>query len=110
MANVTMQRLKRLGYEVTIKTDSKDALALFRSQPNHFDLVITDQTMPKMTGEQMVREMMTIRKNLPVILCTGYSSKMDPEKAKEMGISAFLLKPVDKTILSKTIREVLDSQ
>ena len=107
MANVTMQRLKRLGYHVTVKTDSIEALALFKQDPDYFDLVITDQTMPKMTGEQMVIKMMEIRKGLPVILCTGYSSKIDREKAIALGIKAFMLKPVENFELSKTVREVL---
>ena len=108
MADVTTQRLKRLGYDVTVKTDSGEALALFEADPDYFDLIITDQTMPKMTGVQMVQKMMALRGNLPVILCTGYSSKINQEKAKEMGIRAFLMKPVEKVELSRTIREILN--
>ena len=110
MANVTMQRLKRLGYHVTVKTDSLEALALFQQNPDYFDLVITDQTMPKMTGDHMVQEMLDIRKDLPAILCTGYSSKINHEKAKKLGIKAFLLKPVENFELSHTVRKVLDEK
>ena len=108
MADVTMRRLKRLGYHVTVRTGSTEALALFENDPYQFELVITDQTMPKMTGEQMAIKMMGFRADIPVILCTGYSSKIDREKARAIGIKAFLLKPVDTAELSETIRNILD--
>ncbi len=108
MVDMTKQRVERLGYQVTTKTSSIEALELFRSQPDAFDLVITDQTMPKLTGEQLAKELMDIRPNIPIILCTGYSSKVDAEKANLIGISAFIMKPVDKKELSLTIRNVLD--
>ena len=101
--------LERLGYSVTAETDSGRALDLFRTRPDDFDAVITDQTMPELTGEQLARELLDIRPDFPIILCTGYSSKMDAEKANFVGISAFIMKPVDKRELSRTIRQVLDS-
>jgi CheY-like chemotaxis protein/anti-sigma regulatory factor (Ser/Thr protein kinase) len=108
MAKVTGEMLKRLGYNVTLRTSSVEALDLFAADPAYFDLVITDQTMPKMTGEQMSEKMMALRRDIPVILCTGYSSKIDKAKAERMGIKAFLMKPVSKTELAGTIRRVLD--
>ena len=107
-ARMTRERLERLGYKVTLKTDSLEALELFRSNPDFFDLVITDQTMPKMTGEQLAQIFLGIRKDLPIILYTGYSSKIDRKKSNEIGIKAFLMKPVDKGELAGTIRAVLE--
>jgi len=109
MVDMTKRRLERLGYNVTAKTSSTEALELFRSQPDLFDLVITDQTMPNLTGEQLAKKLMEIRPHIPIIVCTGYSSKVDAEKANFIGISAFIMKPVDKKELSRTIRQVLDN-
>lgn len=108
IADMTMQRLENLGYQVTSKTNSKEALELFSSQSDSFDIVISDQTMPELTGEELAKKLLEIRPNIPIIICTGYSSKMDEEKAKSIGISAFIMKPVDKGELAKTIRQVLD--
>ncbi|MBU4316327.1 MAG: PAS domain S-box protein [Proteobacteria bacterium] len=107
--DMTRHRLERLGYRVSARTDSLEALDLFRSSPEAFDLVITDQTMPKMTGEQLAEELLKIRKNIPIILCTGFSSKMNSQKATSMGIKAFLMKPVDSHELATSIRRVLDA-
>ncbi|MCJ7810362.1 MAG: PAS domain S-box protein, partial [Desulfobulbaceae bacterium] len=79
------QRLERLGYTVETRTDSVKALALFLSNPDAFDLVITDMTMPSMTGDALARELLKIRPDLPIILCTGYSARMSEEKAMELG-------------------------
>lgn len=110
IVDLTKRRIERLGYRVTTKTNSMEALELFHTQPDAFDLVITDQTMPELTGENLAKKLMEIRPNIPIILCTGYSSKMDAEKANSAGISAFIMKPVDKKDLAKTIRQVLDSR
>lgn len=100
--------LEALGYRVTTAEDGIKALAMFRAQPEVFDLVVTDMTMPGMTGTELAAAMMKIRPELPVILCTGYSSHIDEEKAKKMGIGAFMLKPIVKKYLAETIRELLD--
>ncbi len=107
MADMTKMRLERLGYQVTAKTDSVEALELFRTQPDFFDLVITDQTMPRLTGEQFAKELLRIKPDMPIILCTGYSSKVNKERAKTLGIKAFAMKPVDKAELAQLIRTVL---
>jgi CheY-like chemotaxis protein len=104
------RRLTQLGYQVTARTSSVEALELFRHKPDAFDLVLTDQTMPNMTGDQLAVELLAIRPDLPIILCTGYSSVMDPDKARELGIRAFLLKPVIKYEMAKAIRAVLDGR
>ena len=97
------------GYQITAKTRSIEALEAFRLAPNDFDLVITDQTMPYLPGDQLVQEMKKIRPDIPVILCTGFSSVIDDAAAKKIGIDAFLMKPVLRKELSETIRKVLDT-
>ncbi len=108
IADMTRMRLERLGYKVTSITSSQEALELFGRDPGQFDLVITDQTMPHMTGEKMARQMISIRKDIPIILSTGYSSSIDEEKTGQMGICALLMKPVEIRELSECIRRVLD--
>lgn len=100
--------LGQLGYCVTAKTSSEEALKLFRSNPKNFDLLITDMTMPNMTGDKLAIELMKIRSDIPVILCTGYSKKMSEETASKIGIKALAYKPIVKADLAKTVRKVLD--
>jgi PAS domain S-box-containing protein len=100
--------LEQLGYTVTSRTSSVEALELFRTKPKTFDLVITDMTMPNMTGDKLAVELIKIRPDIPVVLCTGYSKKMSEESASEIGIKAFAYKPIVKADLAKTIRKVLD--
>nr|NJM02950.1 response regulator [Desulfobacula sp.] len=107
IADIMRMRLERLGYRVTMKTSSLEALEVFRQNPGLFDLVITDQTMPQMTGEKMAREMILIQANIPIILNTGYSSSIDEEKIGKWGIRAFLMKPVQIKELSECIHRVL---
>jgi CheY-like chemotaxis protein len=102
--------LKGLGYDVTIQTDSMKALELFRTKPMGFDLVITDMTMPNMTGDNLAKALMKIRQDIPVILCTGYSNRISEDSAKLMGIRAFAQKPLAKADLARLIRKVLDSK
>lgn len=105
----TMQAMfKRLGYQVTSKTSRIEALDAFRNHPEAFDIVITDQAMPDMTGKELAVEMMSIRPDIPVILCTGFSEQIDEKAAKEIGIRAFVLKPIVMSDMARTIREVLD--
>lgn len=108
ISDITRQRLERLGYQAITSNNSKEALELFRSNKDGFDLVITDQTMPHMTGEHMARELMDIRPDIPIIITTGYSSQLNEKKAAQIGIKALLMKPVDKISLAKTVRKVLD--
>jgi PAS domain S-box-containing protein len=107
----TMQSmLEKLGYKVTGRTSSIEALEAFRNNPQGFDLVITDQTMPNMTGKDLAKELMTIRSDIPIILCTGFSEKIDERSAEKMGISAFVMKPIVMGQIANTIREVLDKK
>jgi CheY-like chemotaxis protein len=101
---------QRLGYKVESTTSPIDAIDLFQSKPDRFDLVITDLTMPKMTGDKLTREILNIRPDIPVILCTGFSEKMDGERASEIGISGFLEKPHEKRSLAIMVRKVLDGK
>ena len=102
--------LERLGYRVTVRTSSVEALGLFRSRPDDFDLVITDMTMPNKTGDKLAAELMLIRPDIPIILCTGYSKKISDDRAAGIGINAFVYKPVAKADLALTVRKVLDDK
>ncbi|MBW2603973.1 MAG: response regulator [Deltaproteobacteria bacterium] len=108
MVYVGRYRLERLGYQVEAKTSPGEALELFRAGPDRFDLVITDMAMPRMTGDQLVKEILKIRPDTPTILCTGFSEKIDEEKAKTMGIRSYIEKPIDKCDFAKLVRKVLD--
>jgi len=108
ITTVIQQRLQKLGYQVTTETSSKNAFELFQAAPDSFDLIITDQTMPEMTGEMLTRNILAIREDIPIILCTGYSSKVDQDKARDIGMKAFIMKPVEKRSLAYTVRRVLD--
>ena len=100
--------LERLGYQVTSRTSSLEALEAFRKNPDKFDLVITDLAMPNMAGDKLSAELTKIRPDIPVLLCTGFSEKMSEEKATSMGIKGFLLKPIIMKDLAQKIRKVLD--
>ena len=103
------QMLEQLGYQVHSTTSSIEALEIFRKKTDTFDLVVTDMTMPKMTGLRMVSEMHVVRPDIPVIMATGNRAEISPEKAKEGGIRVFLIKPPSIGDLAKAVRHVLDS-
>ncbi|MBN1905315.1 MAG: DUF3365 domain-containing protein [Deltaproteobacteria bacterium] len=100
--------LIRLGYTATTSNSSRDALKIFKDNPAGFDLLITDMTMPAMTGLQLVREVRSIRPDMPVILCTGYSDQIDDEKAEMAGVNEFLIKPLSMYDIAGAIRRVLE--
>ena len=100
--------LERLGYQVTSRTSSIEALEAFRASSDKFDIVITDMQMPKMSGDKLAGELTRIRPDIPVLLCTGFSETMSKEKAASLGINGFLLKPIIMKDLSHKIRDVLD--
>ena len=102
------QILKRLGYEVTAFTSSLEALERFKAGPNDFDLVITDYTMPEMTGAKLSQEILAIRPGMPIIICTGYSQQIDDEKARALGVRKLLMKPLSRGAIAQAVREVLD--
>ena len=102
------QMLESLGYNVTTRINSLEAFELFKTRPDTFDLVITDLTMPYMTGDELAEKIMAFRSDTPVILCTGFSTRITKEKAKRMGIKAFIMKPLIRRDIAETIRLVLD--
>ncbi|MBN1957106.1 MAG: PAS domain S-box protein [Desulfuromonadales bacterium] len=108
LADLGQYMLSELGYQVSTMTESSEALKLFQANPDRFDLVITDQTMPDMTGEELIHKLRQIRPNLPVILCTGFSNKVDAGIAEKLEINAFLMKPLELSQLAQTVRAVLD--
>ena len=110
MVNLNQQRLERLGYKVIPKTDPSKALEFFRSNPEQIDLIITDMTMPKMTGDRLAQEILKIRPDMPIILCTGYSQRMSEDKAQELGIRKYIEKPIEMENLARSVREVLDGE
>ncbi len=107
IVDIGEKTLGQLGYDVVTKTSSVEALNLFRADPGRFDLVITDMTMPKMMGDQLARELMKVRPDIPIILCTGFSPKISEEKAKKIGIKAFAMKPLVRRDMANTVRKAL---
>jgi PAS domain S-box-containing protein len=99
--------LTGLGYEVIERTSSVEALEFFQSRPDRFDIVITDMTMPNMTGTELAQAIMRIRPDIPVILCTGFSEGITPEKAKALGLREFIMKPIIKNQIAEAIRRAL---
>ena len=110
LAKMGRTMLERLGYMVTIKMSSLEALTTFKNNPDAFDLVITDQTMPGMTGVDLAQKLLQIRPGLPIILCTGYSSQVSEETVKSYGITGFALKPLAKKDIAVLIRKLLDEE
>jgi DNA-binding NtrC family response regulator len=108
IVNVYKAILERFGYTVTATISSEEALEKVRSHAEDFDLVITDQTMPNLSGVELAREIMKIKADMPIILCSGYSNVVSPEDALALGIKRYAMKPVELTTLAKLVREVLD--
>ncbi len=110
VAEIGGKMLERFGYAVTIQTSSTAALEMFRSKPDDFDLIVTDMTMPDLTGKELSEEILKIRPDIPIILCTGYNAAISKESAAEIGVREFCEKPLDKTQLAKVVRRALDFQ
>jgi nitrogen-specific signal transduction histidine kinase len=110
MIDAIQPMLEVLGYKVTPRTSSIEALEAFKNDPDRFDIVITDMTMPNMTGKTLVKEILSIRSGIPIILCTGYSDQINKDEAETIGISAFLMKPIIMRDMANTIREVLEKK
>ena len=108
LAWVFKKTLENMGYSVMAQTTSTGALESFRAEPDRFDAVITDLSMPGMTGIHLAAEILRIRPDIPIILCTGYNEKITPEKAKEIGFCQVLIKPITMYQLAQGIRRVLD--
>lgn len=110
LANFYETFLKDIGCRTTMARNGYEALEVFREEPDQFDLVFTDQTMPKMTGSQLSQELLKIRSDISIVLATGYSSTISEKEAKNMGISYFLMKPVEPQTLDKIIKEIFSNQ
>jgi signal transduction histidine kinase/CheY-like chemotaxis protein len=110
LVELATEMLQLHGYQVTSRTSSTEALETFKAAPDKFDLVITDQTMPDISGSELAVALLKIRPDLPIILCTGYSAKISPETAHELGITDYFLKPFDTEQLLRSVRKVLDSR
>ncbi|MCP4746815.1 MAG: PAS domain S-box protein [Desulfobacteraceae bacterium] len=108
IAKMMRKMLEQLGYAVTTSNDCIKAYELFKSSPDDFDLVITDMTMPGMTGDLLAERFIEIRPDIPIILCTGYHKKISSKNASQIGVKALTYKPVQKTKLSEIIRKVID--
>jgi CheY-like chemotaxis protein len=108
IVQVNRQMLERLGYQVAAYTDSRTALADFEAAPEKVDLLITDMTMPGLTGDQVVRAVQARRPELPIIMCTGFSEMITREKAQALGVRKLMMKPLSVGALARTIRELLD--
>jgi CheY-like chemotaxis protein len=110
LADMTAEMLSCLGYDATVCTSSVEALKTFQAAPWQFDAVITDQTMPVMTGERLVRELRRIRPDIPIILCTGFSHTMTTSKVQALSVDAFLLKPLRLRELGMALQQVLEQR
>ncbi|MBW1671780.1 MAG: response regulator, partial [Deltaproteobacteria bacterium] len=108
LAELGKQMLERFGYEVTATASSIDALEMFRSQPDRFDLVMTDMVMPKIRGDRLAKKLVEIRPDIPIIICTGRSEQMSEEKTKRIGIKALVMKPYVMKDLASIVRKVID--
>ncbi|MCP3871991.1 MAG: response regulator [Desulfobacteraceae bacterium] len=108
VAKLESKMLSRLGYKVTEKTKSPEALNIFKMNPENFDLVITDMTMPDMTGDQLAKKIFSIKPDIPIVICTGFSERINKEQAKIIGVKGFLMKPVVKADMADMVRNVLD--
>lgn len=102
--------LTKMGYQVSTMTESTEALKRFADNAEQFNLVITDQTMPQLSGKELIQKIKKIRPDIPTILCTGYSSQINKEDAQELGINAFMMKPLDLPNLAQTVRRVLNGE
>jgi CheY-like chemotaxis protein len=102
--------LKSLGYDAVTTPESRHALKIFRQDPDGFDLVITDQVMPEMSGSELSKELLAIRPDIPIILCTGFIEKVTPVEIREIGVRELLFKPVERKDLAAAINRVLSSQ
>ena len=110
MVDVTGRILERLGYDVVTRTSSIDALETFQEKPDEFDLIITDQIMPNMTGTQLAENILAVRPDIPVILCSGFPENVSSEELKQIGIKEFITKPVSRQQISEIVHKLLEKK
>jgi len=109
LVNIGTEMLEQLGYKVVGKTNSLKALNAFSAKPEEFDLIITDQTMPHLTGAELAKKIFLIRPDIPIILCTGFSEVISEEKAKSIGIREYIMKPIFMKEIAYVVRRLLDA-
>ena len=110
IVHIEKQMLERLGYKVTTRVNSLEALEAFKVNPDAYDLILTDMTMPNMTGDQLAQKLIAIRPNIPIIICTGFSERLNPEKADAIGVKGILMKPIVKAEIAQMVRKILDEE
>jgi CheY-like chemotaxis protein len=108
IVEMAQEMFSSMGYNVISTTNSLDALSIFKKQPDQFDLIISDQTMPDLTGINLAKAILEIRSDIPIIICTGFSDVIDPEMVKSIGIREYVLKPYSKLSIARLIRKVLE--
>ena len=109
IARVMQLMLESLGYRVTAYTSSRDALQDFGDAPQAFDMVLTDMTMPELTGEELAHAILQKRPDIPIILCTGFNEHMNEERARRLGIRRLIYKPIVRNTLADVVRNALDT-
>lgn len=107
LLELVSEMLDILGYDAVSSVSSTEGLRIFREAPKDFDLVITDMTMPELNGDMLARELISIRNNIPIILCTGFNEQISETRAKEIGICEFVMKPVNMETLSGAIQRAV---
>ncbi len=108
IAKLEKEMLERLGYSVTARISGVDALEAFNASPSSYDLLVTDMSMPNISGDKLARKIKSIRPDMPIIICTGFSERINNDNIKQMGIDGLLMKPIIKSELAKMVRKVLD--
>jgi two-component system cell cycle sensor histidine kinase/response regulator CckA len=110
LTNLGKQVLERMGYSVVVSNSSTEALAIYMQDPHAFDLVVTDMTMPHMTGDEMAEKMLQVRPGLPIVICTGYSEKITQSMIQHLGIQALIMKPLVRSEMALAIRQALETK
>ena len=108
LIDIGQQMLERMGYRVTTRASSLEALELFRNRSNDFDLILTDMTMPHLTGDKLAQKILEIRPDIPIILVTGFSNRLSEEKITSIGIKQLVMKPIILKEIARVVRDVLD--
>ena len=108
LVEVGKRQLESLGYEVVGETSATTALEVFTENPNRFDLVITDKSMPKITGQELAEKLLTLREDIPIIMYTGFNTHTEEMRSKAIGIKGLLIKPVVRAEMAWMVRKVLD--